>query len=165
MKRAVWITVIIILAVLAIAKLVFDLNNQPSPIIVTSIPYTSTPSRGPTPTPMPQGPTSDLLDCFWWYQLSKDLVGDNVCVLGHVKAIVVSDPDSDAVRIYLKANLPKGYRLERGAPKEFYFFDNAASYTEVKADDCMTASGTLSVNNDGVLFMRLDGNLEKCPYR
>jgi hypothetical protein len=165
MKRAVWITVIIILAVLAIAKLVFDLNNQPSPIIVTSIPYTSTPSLRSTPTLTPQPATSDLGDCFWWYQLTKNLVGDTVCVLGHVKAIVVPDPNSDAVRIYLKANLPKGYRLERGAPKEFYFYESASSSTDLKADDCVTASGILSVNNDGILFMRLDGNLEKCAYR
>ena len=163
MKRVLWITIIIIFALLAIAKLIFDLNNRPSPIIVTSIPYTSTPSLRTTPTSQP--PAADLVDCFWWYQLTKELVGDTVCVLGHVKATVVNDPNSDAVRIYLKANLPKGYRLERGAPKEFYFFESASSDPDLKADDCVTARGTLSVNNEGLLFMRLDGNLEKCPYQ
>jgi hypothetical protein len=162
MKRAIWTGGILVLALLTIA-IVIGLTNKPSSIIVTSIPYTSTPLSSPTLTPTPQPPTGNLPGCLWWYELHNDLVGNNVCVLGNIKAMVASDPNSSVVRIYLKADLPKGYSRKTGAPKDFYFFDDSYSYADIRIDDCVTASGILSINEDGILFMRLDGNLQKCP--
>ena len=160
MKRAIWTAVIIFSALLTIA-IATALNNKPAPIIVTSVPYTSTPPPRPTPTPQP--PSLDLPGCDLWYELLDNPVGDDVCVVGYVKAMISDDSKGDVVRIYLKPDLPRGFRRRVGAPKDFYFFDDSFSYADLKIDDCITASGTLSINNDGVLFMRLDGNLLKCP--
>ena len=77
--------------------------------------------------------------------------------------MVSDDSNSDVVRIYLEPTLSRGDRRRIRAPKDFYLFDESSSYTDLRMDDCVTASGELGVNNDGVLFMRLDGNLEKCP--
>lgn len=160
MKRAILTGGFISLALLTIA-IAIDLNNQDSPIIVTSIPYTSTPSLRPTPTPQPT--ESDLPGCLWWYELRDNLIGNKVCVRGYIRGMVGNAPNSDAVRIYLKATLPRGYRRATGAPKAFYFFDDSYSYPDIRIDDCITASGILGINNDGIHFMRLDGNLQKCP--
>ena len=160
MRRAIWIGGIIFLALLTIA-IAIQLNNKSSPIIVTSIPYTSTSPPRPTLTPQPPG--LNLPGCVLWYELRDNLVGNNVCVQGYIKAMVRDDSKSDVVRIYLKPNLPQGYRRRFGTPKDFYFFDDSDSYTDLKIDDCIAASGNLSINNDGILFMRLEGNLQKCP--
>lgn len=160
MKRIIWTAIIILSALLTIA-IAIDLNNRPAPIIVTSIPYTSTPRPRPTPTPQPA--SLNLPGCVLWYELRNNLVGDNVCVVGYIKAMVSDDSNSEVVRIYLKPNLPRGYIRKFGAPKDFYFFDDSFSYTDLRIDDCITASGVLSINEHGILFMRLDGNLQKCP--
>jgi hypothetical protein len=162
MKRAIWIGFIFLLVLLTIATLVKSLN-KPAPIIVTSLPFTSTPPSHSTPTPTPKSPTLNLPGCLQWYELQNDLVGDNVCVLGNIEALVTNDLNSSVVRIYLNTDLPQGYRRKIGAPKGFYFFDESYSYTDLRIDDCVTASGILSINQDGILFMRLDGDLQKCP--
>lgn len=160
MKRVIWTSVIIFSALLTIA-IAITFNNKPAPIIVTSIPYTSTPPPRPTPTPQP--PSLNLPGCVLWYELLDNLVGDDVCVVGYVKAMVSDDSNGDVVRIYLKPDLPRGFIRRVGAPKDFYFFDDSFSYTDLKIDDCITASGQLSINEHGILFMRLDGNLQNCP--
>ena len=162
MKRVLWIgAIVFVVILLAIATLVTSLK-KPAPIIVTSLPYTSTPPPRPEPTPTPHALGSNLPGCLWWYELRADLVGNDVCVLGLISSIVSNDPNSSVVRIYLKADLPRGYSRKIGAPKGFYFFDEAYSYTDLRIDDCVTASGILGINNDGILFIRLDGSLEKC---
>ena len=160
MKRVLWIAVILFSALLTIA-IAINLNNTPAPIIVTSLPYTSTPPPRPTPTPQP--PSLNLPGCVLWYELRNSLVGKDVCVVGYIKAMVSDDSDSDVVRIYLKPDLPKSYIRKVGAPKDFYFFGDSSSYTDLRIDDCVTASGNLSINIDGILFMRLDDNLQMCP--
>ena len=162
MKRFIWIAVIAFLALLTIA-IAINLNDRAPPILVTSIPYTSTPSARPTPTRTAQPPSLNLPGCVLWYELRNALVGENVCVLGYINVMVRDDSNSDVVRIYLKPDLSRGDRRRVGAPKDFYLFDESFSYTELRTDDCVSASGILSINNDGILFMRLDGNLQKCP--
>lgn len=84
-------------------------------------------------------------------------------MVGYIKTMVRNDPGSDVVRIYLKPELSRGDRRRIGAPKDFYLFDESFSDTDLRMEECVTASGILSVNHEGVLFMRLDNNLQKCP--
>jgi hypothetical protein len=163
MKRVLWMGVFVFVAILLVVAAIMGSRQKSAPIIVTAFPYTSTPRPSQTPTTAPHAPGSSLPGCLWWYELRPDQVGMDVCVLGLVRTIVSNDPNSKVVRIYLKADLPKGYTRKTGAPKDFYFFDESYSYTDIRTDDCVTASGILSMNNDGIPFMRLDGNLQKCP--
>ena len=84
-------------------------------------------------------------------------------MVGFIKVMVSDDLNPDVVRIYLKPDLSRGDRRRVGAPKDFYLFDESFSYTDLRTDDCVTASGNLSINQDGILFMRLDDNLQTCP--
>ncbi len=164
MKRTIWTAVIIFLALLTTA-IAFERREESSPILVTSIPHTSTPPSRPTraPTPTPQPSSRELPGCVYWYELRNDLVGDNVCVRGDIKVMVRDDSKSDVVRIYLEPTLSRSDRRRIRAPKDFYLFDESSSYTDLRMGDCVTAGGELGINNDGVLFIRLDGNLEMCP--
>ena len=162
MKRAILLVAILFLALLAIV-MAMSLRREAPPILITAVHYTSTPSSRPTAIPTPMAPSLDLPGCVLWYELRNQLVGEDVCVVGHIKVMVRDDPGSEVVRIYLEPTLSRGDQRRMGAPKDFYFFDGAFSHTDLRMGDCISASGTLSINEHGGLFMRLDNNLQKCP--
>lgn len=162
MKRAILVVVILFLALLTIAMAI-RLRSEAPPILVTAVHYTSTPSSRPTAIPTPMAPSLDLPGCILWYELRNQLLGEDVCVVGYIKVMVRDDSHGDVVRIYLEPTLSRGDQRRMGAPKDFYFFDGAFTNTDLRIGDCINASGTLSINEHGGLFMRLDGNLQKCP--
>ena len=47
-------------------------------------------------------------------------------------------------------------------PPRFYFLDEKYYYPDLREEDCVAATGVISINEDGVLFMRVNGELKGC---
>ena len=120
---------------------------------------TPRPSKTPTPTKPPVIANSN---CTWWIELRQNDIGETMCVQGLVNRISGNTVNSAITRIYFKDNLPDGYVYTDGTPASFYFVDDTYYYSDIKIDDCVAADGIISVNEDGVLFMRIEGNLQNC---
>jgi hypothetical protein len=101
----------------------------------------------PTRTPIPRQPTVEpgLPGCTWWYRISDADVGETVCVQGIVDAITGNTETGGDTRIYF-----------RDLPALFYFFDDAHYYPDLKTGQCVASTGPISINEDKVLFMRID---------
>ena len=120
------------------------------------------PSRTPRPasTKTP-APTKSNTDCTWWNDIREDNLGEMVCVQGLADGITGNDANSDKLRVYFR-NLPAGYVWTNGTPASFYLVDETHYYTDLSVGDCVFATGKISINEQGDLFMRINGNLQKC---
>lgn len=125
---------------------------------------TPIPSRTPTPKKIPtRTKTAGNSNCVWWYKLSDDNLTGSFCVQGVIDSITGNTATSPATRIYFR-NLPAGYTWTDGSPASFYFIDETSYYPDLKTGDCVYATGSISINQDGMLFMRINRNLGSCDY-
>lgn len=138
-------------------------NTPPPP------PPTATREPAPTFTPIPTAtktpiPTKTALHstCNWWYDLRDSDLGKKICVQGKIASIIGNTTDSPSTRIYFRSNLPEGYTWADGRPMVFYFLDETYFYKDIEVNDCVAAMGEISINEDGVLFMRIKHNLQTC---
>ncbi len=124
----------------------------------------STPTRRPIPTltktPTPEIPVISS-NCTSWNDLRESNVGENICVWGIVDNITGNTTNSGETRIHFR-NLPPGYTWTDGSPSSFYFLDESYYYSDLKVGDCVSATGFIRITNDGMLFMRINGNLQTC---
>ncbi len=128
------------------------------PLTSTAFP-TRTPGLLPTQTPTPHTSPS----CTHWQGLRDTDIGKIVCVYGKAVDITGNYNGSTGTRVYFKDGLPDGYTWTDGKPSRFYFLDERVYYTDLETGDCVTATGQISVNDSGMMFMRIDGNLASCP--
>lgn len=122
---------------------------------------TSTPTFKPVPTVIKiPTPTAELVPgCIKWNDIRETNVGETVCLWGNVAEIT---NNSGQFRVLFKSGLPDGYSWTDGTPSRFYFIDENYYYTDVEIGDCVSATGILRVNQEGILFIRIDGNLQGC---
>ena len=85
-----------------------------------------------------------------------------MCVQGEIASITGNKIDSPITRIYFRSNLSEGVVWTDGSPAAFYFLDETYYYKDIGVNDCVAATGAISINEDGVLFMRIKGNLQVC---
>ena len=125
---------------------------------------TSPPTRRPNPTattvPTPNTPLL-IPGCVWWGDIRESDLGKTMCIQGIVDGISGNTVDSADLRIYFR-NLPVGYTWKDGNPESFYFLEDSYYYPDLKVGDCVTADGFIRITNEGMLFMRLEGNLKTC---
>ena len=129
-------------------------SGPPTPTVIPS----RTPRPASTKTP---APTKSNTDCTWWNDIREDNLGEMVCVQGLADGITGNDANSDKLRVYFR-NLPAGYVWTNGTPASFYLVDETHYYTDLSVGDCVSATGKISINEQGDLFMRINGNLQKC---
>lgn len=88
--------------------------------------------------------------CVWWNEISIRDLAETLCVQGIPSSITGNAIDSPITRFYF-----------RDLPDLFYFVDDEHYYRDLEAGQCVAATGTISVNEDDVLFMRID-SLQGC---
>ena len=147
-----------------IIVVIIYLSSNNSTLVSVPPMLTSTPTHISIPT-LTKIPTKSLLllkdNCIWWSDIRTSNVGEDMCVQGVVDEIAGNTASSAGVRIYFR-NLPKGYTWTDGTPASFYFIDESYYYSALKVGDCVTANGLIRITNDGMLFMRINGNLQTC---
>jgi hypothetical protein len=89
-------------------------------------------------------------NCAWWYDVTDRDIGETICVQGVVDSIIGNTENADA-RIYF-----------RDLPALFYFLDEEYYYPDLEVGYCVSARGRISVNESGVLFMRITDGLQAC---
>jgi hypothetical protein len=155
--------VIIFMVLLVIAKIANVLHNMPPQVNTTAsrptanlpVSFTRTPWPASTNTPA-RYPTS--FDCTPWKAITSDNIGDSVCVYGYVTDIEGNDPNKAITRLWFRHLLLED-DTQLG-PR--YFLDEAHYYTDIEVGDCVYAIGRIRVNDGGMLFMQIDGNLRSC---
>jgi hypothetical protein len=100
-------------------------------------------------------------NCTWWYDLRQKDVGKNLCVQGEIDVEFQDIENSLITRMYFRSNLGE-LRFEDGTRMLFYFVDDMYYYQDLRSGDCVAGSGTISINEGGVLFMHLNGDLRTC---
>jgi hypothetical protein len=129
-------------------------------------PPTATRAPAPTLTPIPtetqiaQSTTQLVaeLGCLHWLELRESRVGERICVKGEVQEITRNDTTTTGFRASFKSNL----QFTDGTPSRFYFIDEDHDYPNLHVGDCVFATGTISISDHGIMFMRVNGNLESC---
>lgn len=91
-----------------------------------------------------------------WLDLRESRVGETICVKGEVQDIRRNDTTG------FRASFKSGLQFTDGTPSRFYFIDETYDYANLKVGDCIFAAGTISMSDQGVMFMRVNGNLELC---
>ena len=127
---------------------------------------TSTRAPAPTLTPIPTGTqtaqsTNSLsaeFGCLHWLELRQSRVGERICVKGEIQEIARNDTNTSGFR----ASFKSGLQWTDGTPSRFYFIDENHDYANLKVGDCIFATGTISISDHGIMFMRINGNLESC---
>ena len=151
--------VILFLILLTAAKIVNNANWAWPPQTNTSVSNASDATLAP-PTP---SPTKTPTPCTWWYEISNGDIGETICVQGVADSIIGNTESSPMTRIYFRSNLPEGSVGTKGSATVFYFVDHGYYYRGLKVGDCVSATGRISMNEAGRLFIRLDGSLNTCP--
>jgi hypothetical protein len=129
-------------------------------------PPTATRVPAPTLTPLPTetkiaqstNSLSAEFGCLHWLELRENRVGETICVKGEIHEIARNDTDSAAFRASFRSDV----QWTDGTPSRFYFIDEDHDYANLEVGDCIFATGTISINDHGIMFMRIDGNLEGC---
>jgi hypothetical protein len=129
-------------------------------------PPTATHAPAPTLTPIPTGTefvqsTNSLsaeFGCLYWLELRQSRVGETICVKGEIREIARNNTNPTGFRASFKSDL----QWADGTPSRFYFIDENHDYPNLKAGDCIFATGTISISDHGIMFMRIHGNLERC---
>jgi hypothetical protein len=126
-------------------------NQMPSsaPPAATRLP-TNTPRLRPTAT-KPVTTIFQASNCNWWYDITPSDVGARMCVQGVVNSITGNTETGGNTRIYF-----------RDLAALFYFFEDSYYFPALEVGHCISTTGIISINEDGVLFMRIDGNLDAC---
>lgn len=112
-----------------------------------------TATRTPRPRPTPTRSITNIVttsNCTWWYDITANDIGETICVQGIVDAIAGNTETGGNTRIYF-----------RNLPALFYFFDDAHYYPDLKTGQCVSSTGIISINEDNMLFIRID-NLWNC---
>ena len=99
--------------------------------------------------------------CIWWYQLRSHMLGETYCVQGNVTSITGNSETSPTTRIYFEHLLIPASAA--GRPPTFYFVDDTY-YNGIGVNNCVVATGTVRMNDDGEYFMLINGDLETCSY-
>ena len=94
--------------------------------------------------------------CLHWSELRESQVGETICVKGEIQEITRNDT------IGFRASFKSGLQFADGTPSRFYFIDETYDYADLKVGDCIFATGTISMSDHGIMFMRINGNLESC---
>jgi len=141
---------ILVGGVLLIAVLLWtnQTNTFSPPVTVTSAP---TYRLVPTATNRPPTNPFTTSSCTWWYDINSSDIGKTMCVKGVVYSITGNNETSGMARIYLK-----------NSASMFYFADDAHYYPDLKEGLCIASTGSISVNNSNVFFMRLKDGLQNC---
>jgi hypothetical protein len=149
--------IVIFLILLTTAKAARIFSTVPSSQTSTAISQPTQAQIIPTKTPafQPAQP-----GCTWWYQLRENMVGQTLCIQGKITSITGNSIGDPMTRIYFENHLSAAAAGDR--PTIFYFSDDSYYYTDLGKEDCVAATGTISINEDGILFMRIEGGLEKC---
>lgn len=157
----------LLLSVITLVFVGMYVNNSaffaPAPTPTATRAPTRVPTRVPTKTPIPtKPPVTTNINCTLWNELRQSDIGETMCVQGLIRNITGNTANSTVTRIYFKSGLPEGYVWTDGTPSSFYFVDEAYFYSDLKTNDCVAAEGAIRVNEDGILFMRIEGNLLTC---
>jgi hypothetical protein len=156
----------IFMVILVVAKIANAFHNMPPQTNVAASPPTAIPltysTRTPVPTATKTRTPAPPLNCTFWYDLRDSDIGETFCVYGEVVEITGNTADSTGSRLYFQDGLPDGYTWTNGSPSRFYFIDESYFYTDLRAGDCIFATGEIRINDHGVLFMWINGNLESC---
>jgi zinc ribbon protein len=125
-------------------------NQTPTP------PPTATliPTHKPIPTPTKTAPTwpqNTNPNCTWWYDINQSHIGKTMCVKGFVDSITGNTENSGMARIYF-----------RNTTAIFYFADDSYYYPKLTEWICAAATGAIRITNDGILFMKINGDLQSC---
>ena len=134
--------------------------------IFSTVPPSQTSAAISQPTPVPVKPTNNSISqpggpgCTWWYQLRENMVGKTLCIQGKITSITGNSIGDPMTRIYFENHLSPAAAGDR--PTIFYFSDDSYYYTDIGKEDCITATGTISISDDGIMFMRIRGALGKC---
>ena len=120
----------------------------------------ATVTLGPQQLPTPNQLLGNI-NCTWWYDLRQQDVGKNLCVQGEITSLFRDIANSQITRMYFRSN-PGETTFEDGTRILFYFVDDTYYYTDLRNGHCVAASGTISINEGGVLFMHLNGDLRTC---
>jgi len=107
-------------------------------------------------------PTASQPSCIWWYRLDRTMLGKSVCVQGFIASVSGNDENNPQTQIFLRSNLSDSATIGSGGPAGFYFVDEKYYYTDLGITDCISATGMIRDGDNGVLFMRIDGNLKAC---
>ncbi len=158
--------VVALLVVIGIA-IFFGYSENRARFAVPTVAPTRTPApistKAPTRAPTKTQPAPKLTDtCTFWTDLRQSNIGETMCVKGDVEQIVGNSESSGKFRAYFKDNLPEGYVWTDGTPSIFYFMDETYYYPDLIVGDCVSATGRIGINQQGGLFMRIDGDLKKC---
>jgi hypothetical protein len=123
-------------------------------VAVVGVVFLGTTQAGFSPLPTSTRVTTQQLlapNCTWWHQLTTDDIGKTICVRGFADSITGNTETSGMARIYF-----------RDLPELFYFVDGSYYYPELSVGDCVSATGRISINEDNIMFMRIDGQLDAC---
>ena len=136
--------------------MVKEANIPPPP------PPTATHAPAPTLTPIPTATeiaqSTNPFSCLHWLELRESRVGETICVKGEIQEITRNDTNAARFR----ASFKSGLQFTDGTPSRFYFIDETHEYANLKVGDCIFATGTISMSDHGIMFMRINGNLESC---
>lgn len=143
-------------AVVVFLVAVIGLNNGVGMSFMAPATTTLAPRQLPTPNQV-----LGNFNCTWWYDLRQQDVGKNLCVQGEITSVFRDIENNLITRIYFRSNLGE-VTFEDGTRMLFYFVDDTYYYKDLRNGDCVAASGTISINEGGVLFMRLNGDLRTC---
>ena len=83
---------------------------------------------------------------------------ERICVKSEIQQIARNATNTTGFR----ASFKSGLQFTDGTPSRFYFLDEAHDYADLNVGDCVFATGTISISDHGILFMRISGNLERC---
>lgn len=157
--------IIIVFVIVPASKFIRAFNNtrppQTSNVVIQPTQTRIIPTRTPIPQRQPTARPTEF-DCLEWFRLSESLTGKSTCVYGSITSITGNTETSPITRIYLRSGLPDGFEWTDGSPTVFYFVDEAYYYNDIAEGDCVAATGTISINDSGDLFMRIEGNLKTC---
>jgi zinc ribbon protein len=146
LRRFAWL--LIIGGILYVASLAQENQTQTSPPTATRAP-THVPV--PTATEQPSENPFRVSNCSWWYAITNSHLGKTMCVQGRVDSISGNTENSGMVRIYF-----------RNTTAMFYLANDSYYYPNLQEGACVSATGTISVTDQGVLFMRMNGDLQGC---
>lgn len=87
------------------------------------------------------------------------MIGEVYCVQGNIASITDDSGNSFTTRIYFENLLIPAFAA--GRPTPFYFIDDTY-YSNIGVNECVVATGTVQIDNDGEYFISIDGDLRTC---